>query len=566
MATTNSNTNYKSVKLWFGHGILINLESLRSLLGAIKATINRELTPAEMSELYSYINRVYKNDLDAKKVKWEILGAVEPFEESMTIASDSQLSFAGELTESVKLQIKIKKVSPDGARVLQEWAKYEATLGVVNQMTQPNDESLRSLNANGSLLRFKKEAWHNLVPALEAVARFSGRVEKWINLFNKNAYLAFQDMSDEEKCSEKVLLPTGMQLKNSSRFQDEYKSRSSISLLLQRSLDNREYDIKIVIDNDIENPKRLSDCVPIIYQKVARPALKRALGALANMAEEEDWSYHGKIFDALEYYIEAVFDQLIKDDDSYSNCSNNPGGKWRAFAHPNKDPESLVFNTGLVSRRDSHYIYGYCSNKEDGVYQKVSWETNCTDASGKTLPNPNLVSGGENERHHGMPLPPNWIGSPSRLLFDYKYGSYREREIDFLLPHIYDNLIDHHDNRLPKKQREHFLHMFPVYDKERFEEFIYAAWRRTRKDLQKSYKVAIPTYYNGQIQLLVPLYLDDRFPNDVSVALVVTINEDTKKQCHYFCPTVLSLDMARVDSRVITRIDGTWLSDNKNQK
>ena len=80
---------------------------------------------------------------------------------------------------------------------------------------------------------------------------------------------------------------------------------------------------------------------------------------------------------------------------------------------------------------------------------------------------------------------------------------------------------------------------------------------------QKSFKVAIPTYYRGKIQLLVSLYLDENNENEASVALVVALNENKEKKCWYFCPTCLSLDMARADLRVITRIDDTWLKVDK---
>ena len=106
--------------------------------------------------------------------------------------------------------------------------------------------------------------------------------------------------------------------------------------------------------------------------------------------------------------------------------------------------------------------------------------------------------------------------------------------------------------------------------RELFEERIKKAWRFTRKRLQQNFKIAVPTYYKGKIQLLVPLYLDEQDTNQPTVALVVALNAEEDGKCkqsprgvkyHYYCPTCLSLAMAKNDARVITRIDGTWLAE-----
>ena len=167
-------------------------------------------------------------------------------------------------------------------------------------------------------------------------------------------------------------------------------------------------------------------------------------------------------------------------------------------------------------------------------------------------------------------------------MFDYRFASAGSRQIEFNYLHIYDNLIGSNDcegSRLEDKKLRGWIEdnyrCEYVVDPNggqrrkasaRFREFINDAWSFTRKYLQKSYREAIPTFYKGKIQLLVPLFLGECARKDErpSAALVVTLyskeDSDSVAKPHYFCPTVLSLEMARRDSRVITRVDKTWLN------
>ena len=96
--------------------------------------------------------------------------------------------------------------------------------------------------------------------------------------------------------------------------------------------------------------------------------------------------------------------------------------------------------------------------------------------------------------------------------------------------------------------------------REEFEQRIKTAWPTTRKLLEANYKNAIPTYYQGDIQLLVPLFLDKRKPSTPSAALVLARDRTGKR--YYYAPTFLTLEMARNNALVITRIDDSWLTPN----
>ena len=73
-----------------------------------------------------------------------------------------------------------------------------------------------------------------------------------------------------------------------------------------------------------------------------------------------------------------------------------------------------------------------------------------------------------------------------------------------------------------------------------------------RDRVRRSYKTAIPQYYHGQVQLLLPLCLSN--PQRADLALVVE-----RHSTFYRASTCLTLDMAYNNARQIARPDRDWL-------
>ncbi len=73
-----------------------------------------------------------------------------------------------------------------------------------------------------------------------------------------------------------------------------------------------------------------------------------------------------------------------------------------------------------------------------------------------------------------------------------------------------------------------------------------------RDRVRRSYKTAIPQYYKGQVQLLLPLCFKD--PQKADLALVVE-----RHQTFYRAATCLTLDMAYNNARQLARPDRDWL-------
>lgn len=72
--------------------------------------------------------------------------------------------------------------------------------------------------------------------------------------------------------------------------------------------------------------------------------------------------------------------------------------------------------------------------------------------------------------------------------------------------------------------------------------------------INANYKTAVPQYYKGKIQLLIPICLINE--NVPDLALVVSKNEIGNQ---YLGHTCLTLDMAYNNARLIARPDSIWL-------
>lgn len=89
--------------------------------------------------------------------------------------------------------------------------------------------------------------------------------------------------------------------------------------------------------------------------------------------------------------------------------------------------------------------------------------------------------------------------------------------------------------------------------------FFQGAQDTMKKRVSRNYKTAIPHYYRdrngpGSVQLLLPICFTD--PSEAQLALVVAKNQAATA---YYGSTVLTLDMAYNNARLLTRPDTEWL-------
>lgn len=226
-------------------------------------------------------------------------------------------------------------------------------------------------------------------------------------------------------------------------------------------------------------------------------------------------------------YTEALAEKA--DDEIWSNKTYpNNGILTNYITHTYKKlkeesniiirPNYGLFNTGLFTK---YYdpIYAYSGND-----RKIEFLTGYE-----------LSSRGIEER----PQRANYFTKPELLVFDWHFP------IDIQFDHILDD--ERNVQRLPEGFKE----------KENKVCILTGAIELMKKRVAANYKLAIPQYFDGKQQLLLPLCLDtdDNQPN---LALAVT----KLKSC-YQGHTCLTLDMAYNNARLIAKPDSQWLRPTK---
>lgn len=131
----------------------------------------------------------------------------------------------------------------------------------------------------------------------------------------------------------------------------------------------------------------------------------------------------------------------------------------------------------------------------------------------------------------------NYFEYPELLLFDWHFP------IDVYYKHILDD--EKNKSRLPKE----FLNSSNKIN------IINGALDTMKKRVSSNYKLAIPQYYEGKIQLLLPLCLMSDDKPDIAIAV-------TKINSCYQGHTCLTLDMAYNNARLIAKPESNWLNAN----
>ena len=287
--------------------------------------------------------------------------------------------------------------------------------------------------------------------------------------------------------------------------------------------------------------------------------------AIRQLAEDkalrENW-YYGLpendpgTYPILRNYLLLTFERLLAEDEEHAN---DP--KWEKKILTTE--KNAVFNTGLV----------------DHLYEPVYalFNRNLNDKSSRKWIFWTFVK--SNDREHqtltrifgtNLPSPAHYYNSTSELVYNIKkeIGSYN-----------WDHFIDNCDRFPIEFLRDNGPRSFN-YDQPRTYEFyknlaeaikndarsmnriknrITDAIEYAIKRVRWNFKTAIPIYYPGQkqISLLLPLALVDDETIDVALVLEAT------KSGAYIAHTILTLQMAYTNARLITRPDSDWLTAEK---
>lgn len=185
------------------------------------------------------------------------------------------------------------------------------------------------------------------------------------------------------------------------------------------------------------------------------------------------------------------------------------------------DGQNVVFNTGLVTANQEP-IYAYFGR--NAIADRQPWFLR------------QWLRRGEHDlvRFQQLPDMVNYMAAPASLVFDCA------KELRVNIEHIIA------DNR------ERFPEPYRVMDDFVLQNLLKGALDSARERVRRNYKTAVPQYYRGRIQLLLPLCISS--PRQADMALVV---EDHGS--FYRASTCLTLDMAYNNARQLARPDRDWL-------
>lgn len=293
--------------------------------------------------------------------------------------------------------------------------------------------------------------------------------------------------------------------------------------------------MKIEDDNEVEFTPAISEKglqAKRVILRDPRSALQKfalfydwyqAMHDLSDCAQEEHWDYLKNktgSYPVLSSYVTYTF-KRIQNEDKIEYTSKADGKKYACF------------HTGLATKKQEE-LFAYFEHVDNNPYKKStpesylrrpSWKFDRFDKESYRLMN----------HFKQKPKLANYFQNPADLIYDTSKR---------LIPD-FDHIADDRGNRFPASYKS----LTKPQQIEKIKATINTALMR----VDRNYKTAIPQYYDGSIQLLLPLCLDDI--EKVDVALVVAKEGEV-----YRANTILSLDLAYNNARLLARPDREWLN------
>ena len=296
---------------------------------------------------------------------------------------------------------------------------------------------------------------------------------------------------------------------------------------------------------------------------------ERALPQLAALAAPEDWSSDdgSSPFHILRNYLVQTYARAAEQ----GRVSVNEVGTFAAF------------NTGLMTPT-KHDVYACFSRGKKAAKQGAAWmHEGFVDAG--SLASTQLGKRLSTELKGVMPLPATFFSAHSVVVYSDEGG---EPCVSNLRPHVVgerlhrfprgylkdvtgldDKALDRFveestkDEHRPYSSRKGALEalreLVPGLDalalQERVASDVLRALDLARKEVRADYTKSIPIWYvtQGEVCVLLPLRLGEG--GDL-LPVVMGIGKDDVFELR----TVLTIDMARTDARLLREIDGSWLA------
>lgn len=245
----------------------------------------------------------------------------------------------------------------------------------------------------------------------------------------------------------------------------------------------------------------------------------------------EKWSYKsyqsGMPHPILKAYIENTFEKLKAENNGVKILRSD-------------DNKYIVFNTGLLDKffHEVFIIVHVIEDDGDFLYRNAYILNSLTDLTriGFTVNGKRIV------RQDDLPEPPTFFTNINEVIF------HPDIEID----RNYDkftHIIEERRDRFPKEDQDR--------DTTELARKLDNSINYAIAIAKRNYKLVIPMYrpQEAKIQLLMPIYLSGSFTNSPDFALVLDLEDGI-----YTPETILPLDAAYQNARLITKPDELWLN------
>lgn len=234
---------------------------------------------------------------------------------------------------------------------------------------------------------------------------------------------------------------------------------------------------------------------------------RTSISELATLSMNESWDYKQNPqnnFPILFNYIHHTFAKLFSENKiEYSG-------------------EFALFNTGLVTANQEE-IFGYFEKNKNPHGTNPWFFHGWRKKSDRDL-----------MKFNKLPDIANYFDNPNDLIYDSR--------LDLRIN--VDHIIIDNKGRFPQP--------LDTMDEHLLGSLLQGTIEDAKRRIKRNYKTAIPQFFKGKLQLLLPLCLTNKSRADL--ALVVEKENDT-----YRATTCLTLDMAINNARLIAKPDDEWL-------
>ena len=249
--------------------------------------------------------------------------------------------------------------------------------------------------------------------------------------------------------------------------------------------------------------------LPPIKEFAFLPDFADHLAELEELAEDEDWDYRHSDSDfprpILYAYIIHTFNR-IEEEDKIAYAAND---------------QAACFDTGLVTTQQEPIFALFDENK---IPDRQPWYFQSFVRKGDV----------RMTRFSHLPEMANYVEEPYEFVFDPALELRRNTE------------------HLIAENRERFPPEFDAMADFQLQTLLAGAFENAMMRACRNFRIAVPQYHRGRVQLLLPLCL--RSPTEPDLAAVVERMED-----YYRVATCLTLDQAYSNARLLGRLDQFWL-------